>query len=282
MKKERRPSPSRMTRMSLIYVALFVFILFAVYALTHIVAIALQPGAQPLSTSVANLLHATKATSSHVLFFDPGFLRWLGSSSLVAFGVTVTGVAIASTAGYALSRFNSLGWSAALDGLVTQMAPTATLLLPIFFLLIRLSLLSSYCGVFLVYAATALPFCIWQMKGCYDTIPFSLEEATGIEGATRWQTFRFVLLPLAAPAMLVTALFSFLVGWNEYVIAAIRFQDVKLFTLPPGFKLLLSNMDTRWGWYGAGALLVSIIVVILFLILSPFLVSSARSVEVKG
>ena len=162
------------------------------------------------------------------------------------------------------------------------MMPAAILLLPIFFLLNRLSLLSSYFGVVIVYSATALPFCIWQMKNSYDTIPFSLEEAARIEGATRWQTFRFVILPLAAIAIVITALFSFLVAWNEYIIAAIRFQDVKLFTLPPGLKLSLSNMDARWGWYGAGALLVSLVVVILFLILSPFLVSSPSSDEMKG
>jgi len=280
--KEHRQSPSRTTRMTLTYIALFIFILFAVYALTHILAIALQPGTQPLSTSVANLLHGTKATSSHPLFFDPGFLRWLGSSSLVALGVTITGVALASTAGYTFSRFNCLGWSATVDGLVAQIMPAAIFLLPTFFLLDRLSLLSSYFGVVIVYSATALPFCIWQMKNSYDTIPFSLEEAARIEGATRWQTFRFVILPLSATAIIITALFSFLVAWNEYIIAAIRFQDVKLFTLPPGLELSLSNMNVRWGWYGAGALLVSFAVVILFLILSPFLVSRPSSGEMKG
>ncbi|HEY2713902.1 MAG TPA: ABC transporter permease subunit [Chthoniobacterales bacterium] len=271
-----------MTRMSLTYLALFVFILFAVYALTHIIAIALQPGAQPLATSVANLLHGAKRTSSHILFFDPGFLRWLGSSALVALGVTITGVALASTAGYALSRFNFLGWSGTLYGLITQMSPAALLLLPIFFLLIRLSLLSSYLGVVIIYVATALPFCIWQMNSSYDTIPFSLEEAARIEGATRWQTFRFVILPLAAPAMLISTLFSFLTAWNEYIIAAIRFQNVKLFTLPPGLRLLLSNMDTRWGWYAAGSVSISVVAVIVFLTLSRFLVSSASSCEAKG
>jgi len=91
-----------------------------------------------------------------------------------------------------------------------------------------------------------------------------------------------VILPLSATAIIITALFSFLVAWNEYIIAAIRFQDVKLFSLPPGLELSLSNMNVRWGWYGAGALLVSFAVVILFLILSPFLVSRPSSGEMKG
>ncbi|MGZ5552915.1 MAG: sugar ABC transporter permease, partial [Chthoniobacterales bacterium] len=210
-------------------------------------------------------------------------LRWLGNSSIIALAVTLTGVVLASTAGYALSRFRFLGRTSMLNGLlVTQMFPATMLLLPLYLILIKLSLINSYLGVVIIYAATALPFCIWQLKGYYDTIPQSLEEAAGIDGCSRWQSFYLVVLPLAAPALVITALFSFMTAWNEYVVAALVLQDVELFTLPVGLKMFQANMSTQWGLYAAGALLVSVPVVLLFLILSRYLISGLSSGAVKG
>ncbi|HEY1581491.1 MAG TPA: ABC transporter permease subunit, partial [Chthoniobacterales bacterium] len=190
LEKESRPSPSRTTRMALSYLALLVFTLFALYPISRIVTIALRPGDQLLSSSLALIPRGATLANFRVLIFETPFLRWLGNSTLIAVAVTLTGVALASTAGYALSRFRFLGRSATLNGLlVTQMFPATMLLLPLYLILIKLSLINSYLGVIIIYSATALPFCIWQMKGYYDTIPLSLEEAAGIDGCTRWQAF---------------------------------------------------------------------------------------------
>jgi arabinogalactan oligomer/maltooligosaccharide transport system permease protein len=162
------------------------------------------------------------------------------------------------------------------------MFPATMLLLPLYLILIKLSLINSYLGVIVIYSATALPFCIWQLKGYYDTIPLSLEEAAGIDGCTRWQSFYRIVLPLSAPAIVITALFSFMTAWNEYVVSALVLQDVEIFTLPVGLKTFQSNMSTQWGLYAAGALFVSIPVVVLFLLLSRYLISGLSSGAVKG
>ena len=148
--------------------------------------------------------------------------------------------------------------------------------------LIKLHLLNSYLGIVIIYTATALPFCVWQMKGYYDTIPFALEEAARIDGATPWQTFTRVILPLAAPALVITALFSFMTAWNEYVVANVVLQDTELYTLPLGLKMFQGSMQTQWGLYAAGSMLVSVPVVALFLILSRFLISGLTLGSVKG
>lgn len=280
---ESRPSLSQGTRMALSYLALFVFTAFALYPISRIVTIALRPGDQLLSTSLAFIPRGATLANFRTLIFDTLFLRWLGNSLLIAVAVTITGVALASTAGYALSRFRFLGRSSTLNGLlVTQMFPATMLLLPLYLILIKLGLINSYLGVIIIYTATALPFCIWQLKGYYDTIPVSLEEAAGIDGCTRWQAFYRIVLPLSAPAIVITALFSFMTAWNEYVVAALVLQDVEIFTLPLGLKMFQSNMGTQWGLYAAGALLVSIPVVILFVVLSRFLISGLSSGAVKG
>ena len=280
---QARPSLFRNLRMVLSYLALLLFTLFALYPISRVVTIALRPGDQLLSSSLALIPRNPTLANFRILLFETPFLRWLANSTLIALAVTVTGVALASTAGYALSRFKFLGRSATLNGLlVTQMFPATMLLLPLYLILIKLSLINSYLGVIIIYSATALPFCIWQLKGYYDTIPLSLEEASNIDGCTRWQSFYLVVLPLSLPALVITALFSFLTAWNEYVVAALVLQDVERFTLPLGLKMFQSNMSTQWGLYAAGALLVSIPVVALFLVLSRFLISGLSSGAVKG
>ncbi|HUF09341.1 MAG TPA: ABC transporter permease subunit, partial [Rhodothermales bacterium] len=208
---------------------------------------------------------------------------WMFNSTVVAFVVTVTGVALASTTGYALSRYRFKGRGSMLSGLlVTQMFPATMLLLPLYIVLIKLHLINSYIGIIIIYTASALPFTVWQMKGYYDTIPVALEEAARIDGCGPWQTFYKVVFPLAAPALVITALFSFMAAWNEYVVANVILQDTEMFTLPLGLKMFQSKMSTEWGMYAAGSLIVSIPVVALFLVLSRYLISGLTLGSVKG
>ncbi len=261
--------------------ALFAFI--AVFPVAHILTISLRPSDQLLSRSLEFIPDGASLNNFRVLLTETPFLRWLANSLLVSGVVTITGVALASTAGYALSRFRFGGRKAALSGiLVTQMFPATMLLLPLYIVLVRLGLINSYLGIIVIYTATALPFCVWQMKGYYDTIPASLEEAARIDGASPWQAFYQVILPLAAPALVITALFSFMSAWNEYVVAAVVLQDTGLFTMPVGLKGFQASMSTQWGLYAAGSLLVSIPVIVLFLVLSRYLISGLTLGAVKG
>lgn len=265
------------------YAVLIIFAAISIYPVSRIVTISLRPGDQLLSTSLALIPDGASLRNYVHLLTETQFLRWMLNSLLVSLVVTVTGVAFASTAGYGLSRYKFAGKGAMLSGLlVTQMFPATMLLLPLYVVLIKLHLLNSYLGIVIIYTATALPFCVWQMKGYYDTIPFALEEAARIDGATPWQTFRKVIFPLAAPALVITALFSFMTAWNEYVVANVVLQDTELYTLPLGLKMFQGSMQTQWGLYAAGSLLVSVPVVVLFLVLSRYLISGLTLGAVKG
>jgi arabinogalactan oligomer/maltooligosaccharide transport system permease protein len=265
------------------YLALAVFAIIAIYPVTNIITVSLRPGDRLLSTSLALIPDDATLQNYRTLLFDTPFLRWLFNSVLVSLVVTVTGVALASTAGYALSRFRFRGRNGFLSGLlVTQMFPATMLLLPLYVVLIYFRLLNSYIGLVVIYTATALPFCVWQMKGYYDTIPAALEEAARIDGCSQWQAFYRVIFPLAAPALVITALFSFMTAWNEFVVANVVLQDQEMFTLPLGLKLFQDSLTTQWGLYAAGALLVSVPVVVLFLILSRYLIGGLTLGSVKG
>ena len=265
------------------YAVLAGFAFLAVYPVMRIITISLRPGDQLLSTSLAFIPEGASLDNYRELLFETDFLQWMGNSFFVSLVVTLTGVALASTAGYALSRYRFQGKKSILSGLlITQMFPATMLLLPMYVMLINLKLLNTFFGIIIIYTATALPFCVWQMKGYYDTIPIALEEAARIDGCTPWQAFYQVILPLAAPALVITALFSFMTAWNEYVVANVVLQDAEMFTLPLGLKLFQSTLTTKWGLYAAGSLLVSIPVVVLFLALSRYLISGLTLGAVKG
>lgn len=266
-----------------IYFVLIIFTIITLYPIINVFTISIRPDNRLLSTSL-DIIPENATFKQYVeLFTNRPFLLWAWNSFLVSAVVTLTGVVLASTAGYAISRFKFVGKNASMLGLLTtQMFPATMLLLPMYIMLIKLHLLNSYLGIIIVYSATALPFCVWQMKGYYDTIPFSLEESARIDGCNKWQAFYKIILPLAAPALVITALFSFMTAWSEYIVAAQVLQDTELYTLPLGLKSFQSNLTTEWGLYAAAALVVSIPVVVLFIGLSKWLVSGLTLGSVKG
>ncbi len=277
-----RGKTSTAFRVTASYAVLMVFSLVALYPVWQIFNISLRPSNRLLSTSL-ELIPANASFGNYAaLFTERPFLLWMLNSTLVSLTVTLTGVLLASMCGYAFSRFSFIGKKIGLLSLlVTQMFPATMLLLPMYIMLVQLHLINSYLGIVIMYSATALPFCIWQMKGYYDTIPTSLEEAGKIDGCNEFQTFYRIILPLAAPALVITALFSFMSAWTEYVVAAQILQDTELWTLPLGLKSFESNMGSEWGLYGAASVIVTIPVVALFLSLSRWLVSGLTLGSVK-
>jgi len=265
------------------YLVLCLFSLFAIYPVLRVFAISIRPGDRLLSKSLAIIPENASLNTYVHLFTEEPFLRWMLNSIIVSGLVTMVAVILAATAGYAFSRYKFKGRDTAMISLITtQMFPATMLLLPMFILLIKINAYDNYIGLIIAYTATALPFTIWQMKGYYDTIPYSLEEAARIDGCTEFQIFWRIVLPLAAPALVITALFAFMTAWSEYLVAAVIIQDQTLFTLPLGLKTFQANMEVAWGLYSAGAVIVSIPVVALFLFLSRWLVSGLTLGSVKG
>jgi arabinogalactan oligomer/maltooligosaccharide transport system permease protein len=278
-----RNNSSKAVRLTLSYAVLVLFAIVALFPVLQIFTISLRPADRLLSTSLEIIPKNASFDNYVALFTERPFLLWLANSTFVALVVTVTGVALASTCGYAFSRYTFVAKKLGLLSLlVTQMFPATMLLLPMYIMLVKLHLINTYLGIVIMYSATALPFCIWQMKGYYDTIPTSLEEAATIDGCNQFEAFFKIILPLAAPALVITALFSFMASWTEYVVAAQILQDTEMWTLPIGLKSFESNMGSEWGLYGAASMIVTIPVVLLFLSLSRWLVSGLTLGSVKG
>ena len=218
------------------------------------------------------------------LFADQPFTRWLVNSAIVAAATTVLGITLAATAGYAFSRFRFPGRRTGLMSfLVSQMFPGVLTLIPLYIIVVKwLGLGSTRIGLVLVYTTTAIPFCVWMLKGYFDTIPRDLEEAALMEGASPLLIFRRIVLPLAKPAIAVTALFSFMTGWNEFILAATLMDKENMYTAPVGLRFFVGGFSQQWGYFAAGAIIVSIPIVALFFFLQRYLVSGLTAGSVKG
>ena len=211
------------------------------------------------------------------------FLHQLKNSVLVAAITTALGVLLACTAAYGFSRLNFVGRQLGLQAfLVTQMFPGVVMTIPLYILLGKLGLLNSIVGLVLVYSVSALPFCVWNLKGYFDTIPKELEEAAIVDGASRIRIFVTIVLPLARPAIAITALFSFMTAWNEFILAATLMNSELAYTLPVALKQYVGALSVQYGLFAAGAIIVSVPIVALFFALQKHLVGGLTAGGVKG
>jgi arabinogalactan oligomer/maltooligosaccharide transport system permease protein len=245
----------------------------------------------PASPTTADRLRAVLPWPSHPnatnfvsVMTEQPFARWLVNAAIVALATTALGLFLACTAGYAFSRFRFPGRRVGLMSfLVSQMFPGVLTLIPLYIIVVKwLGLGSTRTGLVLLYATTAIPFCVWMLKGYFDTIPKDLEEAALIDGASAPTIFFRIVLPLAKPAIAVTALFSFMTGWNEFILAATLMDKENMYTAPVGLRFFVGGFSQQWGYFAAGAIIVSIPVVALFFYLQKYLVSGLTAGGVKG
>lgn len=254
------------------------------YPVLWVIKMALTPS-QSFSMSASPLPDAVTASNFiHLFTMSDGLLwRQLLNSIVVSVATTLIGVVLACTAAYAFSRFRFPGRTLGMAGfLITQMFPGVVMAIPLYILMDELKLLNSLTGLILVYSTSSLPFCVWMLKGYFDTIPKELEEAAVMDGASPWVIFSQIVLPLAKPAIVVTALFSFMTAWNEFILAATFLSDEKMYTLPVVLQRFVGDYSTQWGYFAAGAILVSLPVMLLFFRLQKYLIGGLTAGAVKG
>lgn len=272
----------------LTYGGLSVFTFLALYPVLWVIKMALTPSQAfslslspiPEEVSSANFidLFTARDMAGHFLFAHQLF-----NSLVVSVATTLIGVGLATTSAFALSRFRFPGRRTGLYLLlVTQMFPGVVMMIPIYIILEHVGLLDTLAGLALVYSTTAVPFCAWMLKGYFDTIPKELEEAAVMDGMGRFAIFTKIYLPLARPSIVVAALFSFMTAWNEFILAATFMSKPTLFTLPVALQQYVGDYSTEWGRFAAGAIVVSIPVMVLFFVLQKHLVGGMTAGSVKG
>ena len=281
----KKPGLFRYILINLALVLAVVVVLYPVLwvikmSLTDAQGFSLSLNPVPHDPSLANFAHVMGSRDMAGSWL---FGRQLLNSLVISGATTLLGIALATSAAYAFSRFTFPGKEGGMGMLlVTQMFPGVVMAIPLYILLNKLGLLNSMAGLVLVYSTTSVPFCVWMLKGYFDTIPREIEEAAIMDGASQWRIFITIMIPLAKPAIVVTALFSFMTAWNEFILAATFLSDQQAFTLPVVLQRYVGDYATQWGYFAAGAIIVSAPVMALFFALQRHLIGGLTAGGVKG
>ena len=211
------------------------------------------------------------------------FLHYFWNSFYVSFLTTVIGVVVAVPAAYAFSRFRFPGRTFLFfTVLLRNMFPAVVFLMPLFLLMRWLGLVNTHGSLILTYLTFGLPLSIWLLKGFYDNIPIQLEQAARIDGATRFQAFLYIVMPLSTPGIIATSIFSFIGAWNEYVYAYTFLSKQDTMTLPVGIQRFFTEFATDWPGLMAATFMMSVPVVVLFLVLQKYFVRALTEGAVKS
>ena len=217
------------------------------------------------------------------------FTQWLLNSLKITLITSAFTVLLAALGAYSFSRFRFKGRRVGLLSLLLiQMFPQMLAMVAIFLLLLTLgdffpwAGLNTHTGLILVYLGGAMGFNTWLMKGYFDTIPRSLEESAKVDGATPFQAFTRIILPLARPILATIFVLSFISVYSELILASILLRDTSQFTLAVGMRLMIADQyGRRWGLFAAGAIIAMIPFLIVFIISQRSLVSGLTRGSVK-
>ena len=230
-----------------------------------VVVLSLQPALGSTSTSKFTLENFVN------IFGQTDVLTWLGNSMTVTVVTVVVSVAVAAPAGYVLSRGRSQlvsGFSLVL--FVVQSLPVVTAVIPLFILFAELGLVDTLTGIMIIYVGSTMSVAIWMMAAYYDSIPVNLEEAAWMDGCSVFGGFLRVVLRNSLPGILSTAIFAFLLSWNDYLVALVFLRSSSNFTFPVGLQSFFQQNATNWGLVMAVAVMMMLPPVLLFAALNRY------------
>ena len=263
-------------------IPILAFLAFAILPWFWMMLSSIRPE-RDLTRSPIVLWPETLTLTNHIeLLQRTSFAQNLRDSLIVAVGAVSLGLILALPAAYAFSRFRFRGRQVLrTQFLVINMFPVVMLILPLFVLMREFGLLDTYVALIGGHATFTLPFAIWLLTGYFEGIPVELDQAAMIDGATRLQALRLVVLPLAMPGVIAVGLYLFIASWNEYLFA-LMLTGRNVRTVTVALQLFIGENQIQWGLLMAGGTLVSLPATFLFLFAQRRLVSGLTGGAVKG
>ena len=273
---------TRLRQLLEVELPVLLIVVFALAPYVWMVLTSVKPSSAIATFPVQYLPAEPTLEHYRVLLARTSFLRNLLDSLVVAVGAVVLGLGVSVPAAYAFSRFRFAGRSGLLVFFLTiNMVPVVMLIIPLFVLMRQLGLIDTFVGVVMGHATFAIPFSVWMMTSYFNALPAELDEAALVDGATRWQTIRHVVLPLAMPGIVTTGIYIFVNSWNEYLFAMmLSGQSIKTVTV--ALQSFIGEFTVQWGLLTAGGTLIAIPVTLLFLVIQRRLVGGLTAGAVKS
>lgn len=211
------------------------------------------------------------------------FPIWMKNSLILCTSVAIINLFLTGTAAYAFSRLRFKGRKYGLMSLLLlQMFPAMMTISAIFAILYKLNLIDNLWALVLIFAAGSA-YNIWLLKGYFDSLPIELDEAAMVDGATHWQVFTKIILPLSKPMIAVMFLFSFIGTYSEYIISAVALKSPENYTIAIGLRTFINNQfSANWTRFSAAAVVASLPIVIIFMLLQKFIQKGLVAGAVKG
>lgn len=267
------------------YVILILASLFAFYPVWFAILASGRLGDRLYTLDIAGMFMPTQWTweNYRIMLFERPLLDWIRNSLYVAVVTSIASLLISTSAAFAVSRFRFYGREVMLIFLLAiQTFPGVLALVAIAQILTALGLYRTHEGLILAYTVGTLVFATWNMKGYFDTIPVDLEEAAMIDGCGPIQSFIRIALPLALPALAVTALLGFMAGWGDFIFASVLVPAPDTMKLAvPGLFSLANDQSVPWGYFAAGGMVIVLPTLIVFLALQRFLIGGLTAGGVK-
>ena len=227
--------------------------------------------------------HPFTVDSYRRAFAQPRFLGSLVNSLVVVFATAVASLVIGFLAALALGRMNFRGRKALVILVIAiQMVPIEGLIIPMYLLLNKYGLTDSAIGLVLAYLSFVLPFTVWMLRGFIAAVPVDLEEAALVDGCTRGQAFRKIILPLAAPGLVATTVFAVIQAWNEYLFAYVLLKQNNKQTVTIWLDTFITTRGVDWGALMAASTVVALPVVVLFAVIQRKVAVGITAGAVKG
>lgn len=274
---------NKLLRRNLIRMTLVAFVFLTLAPVLWGVVTSLLP-LSSLTSSVPNLDPRAVTLDNYVKVFDSsrGLFNGLKNSLIIATFTGAVSLVIGSMAAYALARLGIPGSNRILLMiLATQMFPGIVIAIPLFLVMSRLNLIDTHFGLIIVYLSFILPIVIWILKGYFESIPLELERSAAVDGATPFQTYRFIVLPISLPPLFATGVFAFIESWNEFFFAIIMTRiDVK--TASIAIAEFSGQYQTLYGQMLASAVLASLPIVILAIIFRRFILEGFVEGAIKA
>jgi N,N'-diacetylchitobiose transport system permease protein len=265
---------------SIIGTIVMVFMAFPIY---WMVITALKPKRDILSSTPSFFPNPITFSNFTKALDRDYFWSSVGNSLVVTIAVVLLSMAVGLAAALAVAWMPFKGRGNYIVAIIlVQMIPLTALVIPVYLMLNEVGLTDALVGVILTYLAFVLPFSIWTLRGFISGIPREIEEAATIDGASRFQTFRLVLLPLIAPGLVATSVFAFIQAWNEYILAYVLLSSQDKQTVTVWLAGFTTSRGTDWGPLMAASILVAIPVVVFFLIVQGRMASGLTAGAVKG